>query len=78
MSKSQDIQAFSGSSLNNDSNDTLVIICYNSDEEKYFFLQYEAEEDIYDDEIACKLSIWRKSYISFLENKINGIEYEYE
>ena len=77
MSKSQDIQAFSGSSLNNDSNDTLVIICYNSDEEEHF-LQYEVEEDIYDDEIACNLSIWRKSYISFLENKINGIEYEYE
>ena len=77
MSKSQDIQAFNDSSLNNDSNDTLIIICYNSDEEEYF-LQYEVEEDIYDDEIACNLSIWRKSYISFLENKINGIEYEYE
>ena len=78
MNKSQDIQAFSGLSLNNDSNDALTIIYYNSGEEENYFFQYEAEVDIYDDEIACKFSIWRKSYISFLENKINGIEYEYE
>ncbi len=76
MSKSQD-KTFGDSYINNDSNDTLIVTYYHSTEEEYYFLQYETEEDIYNDEIACKLSIWRKSYFSFLENKINGIKYEY-
>ena len=72
MNKSQD----SDSTLSNNSNDTLIITYYNSSEEEIYFLQYETEEDIYDDEIACKLNIWRKSYFSFLEKKINEIEYD--
>ena len=76
MNKSQDVQIFSDSTLSNNSNDTLIITYYNSSEEENYFLQYETEEDIYDDEIACKLCIWRKSYFSFLEKKINEIDYD--
>ena len=76
MNKSQDVQSFFDSTLNNDSNDTLIITYYDSCEEEIYFLQYETEEDIYDDEKACKLCIWRKSYFSFLEKKINEIEYD--
>ena len=75
MNKSQDVQIFSDSTLNNNSNDTLIITD-NSSEEEIYFLQYETEEDIYDDERACKLNKWRKSYFSFLEKKINEIEYD--
>ena len=75
MNKSQDVKIFSDSTLSNNSNDTLIITD-NSSEEEIYFLQYETEEDIYDDEIACKLNIWRKSYFSFLEKKINEIEYD--
>jgi len=45
----------------------------NSKEEENYFLQYETEEDIYDDEIAKndKENPWRKSYYDFFENKNN-------
>lgn len=39
----------------------------NSKEEENYFLHYEKEEDIYDDEIAKndKENPWRKSYYDF-------------
>ena len=76
MCKSQD-KTFSDLYVNIDTNDTLIITYYHSTEEEYYFLQYEAEEEIYNDEISCKFSIWRRSYFSFLENRINGFKYEY-
>ena len=75
MSNCQGIQTFNASSFNNNSYDTLLKKYYNSNEKQNYFFQYETEE-FYDDEIACKANIWRRHYFSFLEKKLNEIEYE--
>ena len=75
MNKGRDIPTFDASSFYSSSNETLSKIYYNSVEEENCFFQYEAE-DINDDEIACKLFIWRKSYFSFIEKKICKFNYD--
>ena len=62
------VQIFDLLSFNNDSNDNPS----NSSQEEKNIFQYETE-DIFDDEIAKNYNgnIWRKSYFSFLETKIN-------
>ena len=64
----RNIQSFEVLSFNNDSNDNPS----NSNQEEKNIFQYETE-DIFDDEIAKNYNgnIWRKSYFSFLETKIN-------